>query len=151
MEYLEDKDIIELFIARDERAITETIRKYNSRLHGRVMYILNNIEDAEECLQDTYFTLWEKVAEEKPGHLEDYPSSSDVFSEISSYELEKYILDFIKMQKNEVQMIIYLDFEKKLSLHEIADVMGETEGAVKMKLYRFRKKLKQYLINEGFV
>ena len=64
---------------------------------------------------------------------------------------EKYILDFIKMQKNEVQMIIYLDFEKKLSLHEIADVMGETEGAVKMKLYRFRKKLKQYLINEGFV
>ena len=45
MEYLEDKDIIELFIARDERAITETIRKYNSRLHGRVMYILNNIED----------------------------------------------------------------------------------------------------------
>uniref|UniRef100_UPI004026897C RNA polymerase sigma factor n=2 Tax=Eshraghiella crossota TaxID=45851 RepID=UPI004026897C len=183
MEYLEDKDIIELFIARDERAITETIRKYNSRLHGRVMYILNNIEDAEECLQDTYFTLWEKVAEEKPGHLEnyiftiakfiacnklrkrlakkryvpltvigeDYPSSSDVFSEISSYELEKYILDFIKMQKNEVQMIIYLDYEKKLSLHEIADVMGETEGAVKMKLYRFRKKLKQYLINEGFV
>ena len=169
--------------ARDERAITETIRKYNSRLHGRVMYILNNIEDAEECLQDTYFTLWEKVAEEKPGHLEnyiftiakyiacsklrkrlakkryvpltvigeDYPSSSDVFSEISSYELEKYILDFIKMQKNEVQMIIYLDYEKKLSLHEIADVMGETEGAVKMKLYRFRKKLKQYLINEGFV
>lgn len=82
---------------------------------------------------------------------EDYPSSSDVFSEISSYELEKYILDFIKMQKNEVQMIIYLDFEKKLSLHEIADVMGETVGAVKMKLYRFRKKLKQYLINEGFV
>ena len=82
---------------------------------------------------------------------EDYPSSSDVFSEISSYELEKYILDFIKMQKNEVQMIIYLDYEKKLSLHEIADVMGETEGAVKMKLYRFRKKLKQYLINEGFV
>ncbi len=183
MEYLEDKDIIELFIARDERAITETIRKYNSRLHGRVMYILNNIEDAEECLQDTYFTLWEKVAEEKLGHLEnyiftiakyiacsklrkrlakkryvpltvigeDYPSSSDVFSEISSYELEKYILDFIKMQKNEVQMIIYLDYEKKLSLHEIADVMGETEGAVKMKLYRFRKKLKQYLINEGFV
>lgn len=183
MEYLEDKDIIELFIARDERAITETIRKYNSRLHGRVMYILNNIEDAEECLQDTYFTLWEKVAEEKPGHLEnyiftiakfiacnklrkrlakkryvpltvigeDYPSSSDVFSEISSYELEKYILDFIKMQKNEVQMIIYLDYEKKLSLHEIADVMGESEGAVKMKLYRFRKKLKQYLINEGFV
>lgn len=144
MEYLEDKDIIELFIARDERAITETIRKYNSRLHGRVMYILNNIKDAEECLQDTYFTLWEKVAEEKPGHLEnyiftiakfiacnklrkrlakkryvpltviseDYPSSSDVFSEISSYELEKYILDFIKMQKNEVQMIIYLDYEK---------------------------------------
>ncbi len=81
---------------------------------------------------------------------EDYPSSSDVFSEISSYELEKYILDFIKMQKNEVQMIIYLDYEK-LSLHEIADVMGETEGAVKMKLYRFRKELKQYLINEGFV
>lgn len=72
MEYLEDKDIIELFIARDERAITETIRKYDSRLYGRVMYILNNTEDTEECLQDTYFALWEKVAEENPGHLENY-------------------------------------------------------------------------------
>lgn len=183
MEYLEDKDIIELFIARDERAITETIRKYNSKLHGRVMYILNNIEDAEECLQDTYFTLWEKVAEEKPGHLEnyiftiakfiacdklrkrvakkrnvpltvlseDYPSSLDVFSEISSYELEKYISDFIKMQKNEIQMIIYLVFEKDMPLHKIADVMGETEGAVKMKLYRFRKRLKQYLIKKACI
>ena len=146
MEYLEDKDIIELFIARDERAITETIRKYDSRLYGRVMYILNNTEDTEECLQDTYFALWEKVAEENPGHLEnyiftiakfiacdklrkrvakkrnvpltvlseDYPSSLDVFSEISSYELEKYISDFIKMQKNEIQMIIYLVFEKEM-------------------------------------
>ena len=170
MEYLEDKDIIELFIARDERAITETIRKYNSRLHGRVMYILNNIEDAEECLQDTYFTLWEKVAEEKPGHLENYIFTIAKYIACSKlrkrlakkryvpltvigedYPSSSYILDFIKMQKNEVQMIIYLDFEKKLSLHEIADVMGETEGAVKMKLYRFRKKLKQYLINEGFV
>lgn len=181
MEYLKDKDIIELFVARDERAITETIRKYNSKLHGRVMYILNNTEDVEECLQDIYFTLWEKVAKEKPSHLEnyiftiakyiacdklrkrlakkryvpltviseDYPSSSDVFSEISTDELKKYIFEFIKMQKIELQMIIYLDYEKELSLHEIADVTGETEGAVKMKLYRFRKKLKQYLIKEG--
>ena len=181
MEYLEDKDIIELFIARDERAITETIRKYDSRLYGRVMYILNNTEDTEECLQDKYFALWEKVAEENPGHLEnyiftiakfiacdklrkrvakkrnvpltvlseDYPSSLDVFSEISSYELEKYISDFIKMQKNEIQMIIYLVFEKEMPLHKIADALGETEGAVKMKLYRFRKRLKQYLIKKG--
>ena len=59
MEYLEDKDIIELFIARDERAITETIRKYNSRLHGRVMYILNNIEDAEEniCIKEYFLGM----------------------------------------------------------------------------------------------
>ena len=172
MEYLEDKDIIELFIARDERAITETIRKYNSRLHGRVMYILNNIEDAEECLQDTYFTLWEKVAEEKPGHLEnyiftiakyiacsklrkrlakkryvpltvigeDYPSSSDVFSEISSYELEKYILDFIKMQKNEVQMIIYLDFEKKTVTTRDCRCNGRNGGCSQNEIISFQKK-----------
>lgn len=67
MEYLEDKDIIELFIARDERAITETIRKYNSRLHGRVMYILNNIEDAEECLQAHIFYFMGKGGRGKTG------------------------------------------------------------------------------------
>lgn len=69
---------------------------------------------------------------------EDYPSSSDVFRKFLHTSWKIHIR-FYKNAENEVQMIIYLDFEKKLSLHEIADVMGETEGAVKMKLYRFRK------------
>ena len=166
MEYLEDKDIIELFIARDERAITETIRKYDSRLYGRVMYILNNTEDTEECLQDTYFALWEKVAEENPGHLENYiftiakfiacdklrkrvAKKRNVPLTVLSEDYPSSLSDFIKMQKNEIQMIIYLVFEKEMPLHKIADVLGETEGAVKMKLYRFRKRLKQYLIKKG--
>lgn len=171
MEYLEDKDIIELFIARDERAITETIRKYDSRLYGRVMYILNNTEDTEECLQDTYFALWEKVAEENPGHLEnyiftiakfiacdklrkrvakkrnvpltvlseDYPSSLDVFSEISSYELEKYISDFIKMQKNEIQMIIYLVLKRNATTQDCR-CTGRNGGCGQDEIISFQKK-----------
>ena len=48
----EDPRIIELYFNRDEEAIKETNAKYGNLCHSIAYNILNNHEDAEECVND---------------------------------------------------------------------------------------------------
>ena len=49
-----DQKIIDLYFARDEKAILETERAHGAFCMGVSMSILNNRMDAEECVNDTY-------------------------------------------------------------------------------------------------
>ncbi|MBQ7379149.1 MAG: sigma-70 family RNA polymerase sigma factor [Clostridia bacterium] len=63
---LSDEQIIDLYFAREERAIAETDKKYCEYLHTVAYNILANDQDAEECLQDTYLRTWEAIPPERP-------------------------------------------------------------------------------------
>ena len=63
---LSDEQIIDLYFAREERAIAETDKKYCQYLHAVAYNILANDQDAEECLQDTYLRVWNAVPPERP-------------------------------------------------------------------------------------
>ena len=58
---MRDEEIIELYVQRQERAVTETDQKYGSRLKGLAMGILNSREDSEECVNDTYLAAWNTI------------------------------------------------------------------------------------------
>ncbi len=58
---MRDEEIIELYVKRQEQAVTETDRKYGSRLLGLAMRILNSREDSEECVSDTYLAAWNAI------------------------------------------------------------------------------------------
>ena len=58
---MEDKQIIELYFNRNEQAITETGNKYGTFCHRIAMNILCIHEDAEECVNDTYFRVWNQI------------------------------------------------------------------------------------------
>ena len=64
--YLSDEQIIDLYFAREERAIAETDRKYCQYLYAVAYNILANEQDVEECLQDTYLHVWNSVPPERP-------------------------------------------------------------------------------------
>ena len=51
---MEDAKIIDLFWARNEDAIAETDAAYGRKLRFLANKILNNFEDAEESVSDTY-------------------------------------------------------------------------------------------------
>ena len=51
---MDDLRIIELYFNRDEQAIKETDAKYGKLCHSIAYNILNNHEDSEECVNDTY-------------------------------------------------------------------------------------------------
>ncbi len=63
---LDDRDIINLFNLRDERAIHETHRKYSSYLLTIAKNILKSREDSQECLNDTYLAAWNTIPPKLP-------------------------------------------------------------------------------------
>ena len=69
---MEDVSIIELYHQRDENAITECSRKYGSYCHAIAYRILQNREDAEECVLDTWIKAWNSIPPDKPDSLAAY-------------------------------------------------------------------------------
>ena len=58
---MQDSDIIELYFARDERAIAQSSDKYGSYCLGIAQNILHNRQDAEECVNDTWARAWNAI------------------------------------------------------------------------------------------
>lgn len=58
---MDDKQIIELYFQRDEQAIKETEVQYGAFCLRIAMNILSIREDAEECVNDTYFAVWKQI------------------------------------------------------------------------------------------
>lgn len=69
---MEDEKIIELFICRDERAVTAVKEKYGGLLLGVSKRLLRSSSDAEECLNDTLLALWNTVPQNIPDSLRAY-------------------------------------------------------------------------------
>ena len=66
---MEDLQIIELYFARDEQAIKETDRKYGKMCFKVAKNLLANNEDSEECVNDTYLTVWNKIPPTRPNNF----------------------------------------------------------------------------------
>ena len=67
-----DSQIVDLYFARDERAIAETESKYGSHCKGIALNILQNMQDAEECVNDTWLRTWNSIPPAKPAVLKTY-------------------------------------------------------------------------------
>ena len=63
---LSDDKIIALYWARDEKAITETDRKYKNYLFSIARNIVQAQPDCEECLNDTYLAAWNAMPPNSP-------------------------------------------------------------------------------------
>ena len=71
---MEDKQIIELYFARDERAIEETRTSYGRLILSVAMSVLRCRPDAEECENDTYLRTWESIPPTRPTYFSAYLS-----------------------------------------------------------------------------
>ena len=69
---MEDSQIIALYWDRSEKAIAETARKYGKYCLTIARNILNNDEDAEECVSDAYLRLWNAIPPMRPNRLQTY-------------------------------------------------------------------------------
>lgn len=69
---MEDERIIALYFCRDEQAITATEERYGGYCRSIARNILSVAEDAEECVNDAYHTVWNHVPPDRPNSLRAY-------------------------------------------------------------------------------
>ena len=67
-----DERIIELFFERSEQAICELDSKYGKLCHTLSYNIVNDRQDAEECVNDAYLGAWNAIPPAKPNPLQAY-------------------------------------------------------------------------------
>ena len=65
-QFLPDTEIIELYWKREEKAISETDKKYGSYLYKIAYNIVHDGLDCEECLNDTYLGTWNRIPPARP-------------------------------------------------------------------------------------
>lgn len=63
---MDDESIVELYFARDEKAIEETDFKYRKYLFAVAYNLLNDRLDCEECMNDTYIGAWNAMPPTRP-------------------------------------------------------------------------------------
>lgn len=68
----DDEKIIELFFARSEQGIQALDHKYGKICHSLSFNIVNNRQDAEECVNDAYLGAWNAIPPARPEPLLSY-------------------------------------------------------------------------------
>lgn len=186
---MDDTKIIDLFFKRDEKAIQELGDKYGAYCYKIAWNVLNNKEDSEECVNDTWLVAWTYIPPKRPAVLSSFVGKitrglaidclrkkyaakrmdrymvsiegelaqidgvirDTVQDTIAEKELVQTINRFLQTLPEADRDIFlrrywYLDTEK-----DIAKRHGRSVNAVKMNLYRSRKKLYKVLKAEGSV
>ena len=165
---MEDAKIIDLFWARNEDAIAETDAAYGRKLRFLANKILNNFEDAEESVSDTYMKTWEVIPPQRPvcfyafiasicRHLSFHKvdwnraakRNAEVVALTDEMELCRVLNAFLESLPKETRMIFLWRYWHVDTIAEIAQRYGITQSKVKMQLSRTRAKLCTYLEQEG--
>lgn len=63
---MDNDQIVELYLLRDQSAVRETAGKYGARLRGLSFGIVRDRQTAEECENDTYLEAWNTIPPHEP-------------------------------------------------------------------------------------
>ena len=63
---MDDEKIVELYLKRNEEAISRTSEKFGKRLQKLSFGITEDFETAEECENDTYLEAWNRIPPHEP-------------------------------------------------------------------------------------
>lgn len=83
-----DREIISLYIKRDEQALRETQTVYGKYCEKIALNILGDAEEARECVNDTLLKAWENIPPDEPRILSAYLAAITRNEAISRYRRE---------------------------------------------------------------
>ncbi len=185
---MEDTEILLLYRRRSERAIAETAAKYGSYCAAIARRILQNREDVEECVSDTWLHAWNRIPPDEPDPFSHYlgrltrwlslsrlrdqkrlrlgggeptlaleelegtlAAPSDAESIVEYRELTAAIDRFLSKLPETERRVFLCRYWHFAGIEEIAAQFGFTRSKVKSMLLRCRRKLKQQLLEEGYL
>ena len=97
---MDDFEIVNLFWERDEKAISETSKKYGNYCKSIADSILHNDQDSKECENETYYRAWKSIPPHRP--------------KVLSAFLGKIIrrIAFDKLRKSLIRFYLFIGFYK---------------------------------------
>jgi RNA polymerase sigma-70 factor (ECF subfamily) len=66
---MDDRELVELYWQRNERAISETETRYGAYCRAIARGVLGNDADAEECCNDVWVAAWNAIPPQRPDDL----------------------------------------------------------------------------------
>ena len=129
---MQDTEIIELYIQRDERAIGETSAKYGAYCRKIAFNILYDIFDAEECVNDTYMKTWNAIP----------PTVPNVFSSFLAKITRNLALDRYNASKAQKRDGV------SESLDELSELVGGGNIADELELSELGGAISRFLAEE---
>ena len=175
-----DDQIIELYWARNEQAITCTDHAYGHKLQNVAGRILNSREDSEECVSDTHLKAWNTIPPKRPPSLKTYlahitrnlaisryrkrhAKRRDMGLEVPLSELDeclpaveqdtdlKYIInDFVASLPELDRKLFVGRYFYAYDLSVLSGAYGLAPNTIAQRLYRMREKLRVILTEGGY-
>ena len=99
---MKDTEIIDLYWNRDESAIAATAESYGNYCYSIAYHILQSPEDAQECVNDTYWKAWLSIPPQRPSRLATYLGK--ITRNLSLARLKR--LNAQKRGKGQVELVV---------------------------------------------
>ena len=106
---ISDEKIVDMYWERNQRAIQETDWKYGSMLRNVSYNILCDLQDCEECQNDTYLKIWNAIPSARPPAFPAFISRIMRCTAISRYKQKS------RKKRFQSQLTISLDELEELS------------------------------------
>lgn len=98
---MDDQSIVELYLQRDENAIKESRNKYEAYCYRIAMNILSVAEDVEECINDTWISVWNRIPPVIPKSLKAFLGKL-----VRDISLSRYRAVHAKKRYNGMELIL---------------------------------------------
>ena len=153
---MEDSAIVTLYWQRSEQAIAESDTKYGPYC-GHIAYgLLQNSEDTQECVSDTWLAAWNAMPPHRPAALaleelgDCVPLGGDAQQALEGRELTRLLNRFLSGLPAAQRQVFLARYWYGAAVKDIARQFGYSESKVKSMLYRTREKLRLTLEKEGY-
>lgn len=176
---MDDETIIQHLFARDERALRETQSKYGALCYRVAMNVLENHEDAEECVNEVLLKTWNSIPPQHPQVLSAFLSVitrhlaldrwrqrkrqsgfvTDTLDELADClpapedcdnELSALLNEFLEELDKQDRVIFVLRYWRHEAVNDIADALSIRAGTVSVRLSRIRQRLRDRLEKRGY-
>ena len=152
---MEDAKIIDLYWDRDETAITETQAKYGNYCRAIALRITGNMQDMEECVNDTYLGAWNSMPPHRPKFLQAFLGKI-----ARNLSLKKYRDKTAQKRGGGENALAFEEFEEmvgtentveeKIAADEIVDQLKHSASSETMDFAHGRLQIAVFKLDERF-
>ena len=130
---MDDQQIIDLYFERSESAIKETEAKYGKLCMSIARNILGSETDTEECVNDTYLSVWNTIPPQRPNNFAAFISKITRNISLKRVRFDNAI------KRSALTVVSLAELENVIPDHRVSDIGDEQLGKLISDFLRMEK------------